>query len=123
GEAGYLRLSACSPAISVGSNQAYIDAGGDLANFDLGGNPRVYNLTGGGVIDMGAYEYQGERVFVQSLTVPDAVEVAYGTALEDVEGLPTAVTATLSNDTDVSIPLDGNLVNWTLTSPTGGAYD
>ncbi|PPK99898.1 BspA family leucine-rich repeat surface protein [Parapedobacter indicus] len=124
GEAGYLQLSACSPAISVGSNQAYVDAGGDLANdFDLGGNPRVYNLAGAGVIDMGAYEYQGERVFVQSLAMPDAVKVAYGTLLEDVEGLPTAVTATLSNDTDVSIPLDGNLVNWTLSSPTGGAYD
>src|SRR5690606_24264572 len=124
GESGYLQLSACSPAISMGSNQLYIDAGGNpAADLDMGGHPRVYDFVGNGVIDMGAYEYQGERVFVQSLATPDAVEVAYGTALEDVEGLPTAVTATLSNDTDVSIPVDGNLANWTLSSPTGGAYD
>ncbi|WP_188505791.1 BspA family leucine-rich repeat surface protein [Parapedobacter pyrenivorans] len=124
GDAGYLQLSACSPAISTGSNPAYIDAGGDLADdLDMGGNPRVYDFAGDGVIDMGAYEYQGERLFVQSLVVPDAVPVAYGTALEDVGGLPTSVTATLSDDTDVSIPLDGNLANWTLAGPAGGAYD
>ncbi len=124
GDAGYLQLSACSPAISTGSNQLYIDAGGDLADdLDMGGNPRVYNFAGDGVIDMGAYEYQGEPSIVQSLTMPDAVQVAYGTSLEDVESLPTTVTATLSDDTDVSIPLDGNLANWTLASPAGGAYD
>lgn len=124
GEAGYLRLSACSPAISMGDNQGYTDAGGDLVNdLDLAGNPRVYNFTAAGVIDMGAYEYQGERVLVQSLAIPDAVQVAYGTGLGEVAGLPTAVTASLSDDTDVSIPLDGNLANWTLTSPAGGAYD
>ncbi len=124
GEAGYLQLSACSPAISVGSNQAYTDAGGDPANDrDMGDNPRVYNFTGDGVIDMGAYEYQGERLVVQSLTMPDAVPVAYGTALEGVAGIPTTVTATLNDDTDISIPLDGNLENWTLVSPAGSAYD
>lgn len=124
GEAGYLQLAACSPVISVGSNQVYLGAGRDLMNdLDLAGNPRVYNSIGAGVIDMGAYEYQGELVFVQSLTMPDAVQVAYGTAMEDVEDLPTSVTASLSDDTDVSIPLDGNLANWVLTSPTGGAYD
>src|SRR5690606_5545742 len=96
----------------------------DLANdLDLAGHQRVYNLVGGGVIDMGAYEYQGERVFVQSLTIPDAVSVAYGTALEDVEGLPTSVTSTLSDDREVSIPLDGNLANWTLVGPAGGTFD
>src|SRR5690606_9841071 len=118
GEPGYLQLAACSPAISVGNNQAYTDAGGDLANdLDLAGNPRVYDFVGDGVIDMGAFEYQGERVLVQSLTMPAAIQVAYGTALGDVASLPTAVAALLSDDTDVSIPLDGNLINWTLASP------
>src|SRR3546814_583256 len=124
GEAGYLQLAACSPAVSVGDNQGYTDAGGDLANdLDLEGNPRVYNATGGGVIDMGAFEYQGERVLIQSLTMLDAMQVSYGTALEDVAGLPTAVTATLSDDTEVSIPLDDNLANWILASPADGTYN
>src|SRR5690606_37245852 len=60
GETGYLQLSACSPAISMGSNQLYIDAGGNpAADLDMGGHPRVYDFVGSGVIDMGAYEYQG----------------------------------------------------------------
>ncbi|MGV3762200.1 BspA family leucine-rich repeat surface protein, partial [Parapedobacter sp.] len=124
GAPGYLQLSACSPAISMGSNQLYIDAGGNLADdLDMGGNPRVYDFAGDGVIDMGAYEYQGERVLVQSLTMPDAVQVSYGTALADVENAPTTVMATLSDGTEVSIPLDGNLSNWTLASPADGTYD
>ena len=45
-----LRLQASSPCINAGSN--------DLAvgNKDLDGNPRIF----GGMVDMGAYEYQGE---------------------------------------------------------------
>lgn len=124
GEAGYLQLSACSPAISGGSNQLYIDAGGNPANdLDMGGNPRVYNFADDGVIDMGAYEYQGERIYIEQLTMPDAVQVAYGTEMGDIESLPTTVIATLSDERDVSIPLDGNLANWTLASPAGGTYD
>src|SRR3546814_7097258 len=123
-EAGYLQLAACSPAVSVGDNQGYTDAGGDLANdLDLEGTPRVYNATGGGVIDMGAFEYQGERVLIQSLTMLDAMQVSYGTALKDVAGLPTAVTATLSDDTEVSITLDDKLANWILASPADGTYN
>lgn len=124
GEAGYLQLSACSPVISVGSNQAYTDAGGDLeTGLDLADRPRVYNFSGGGVIDMGAYEYQGERVLIEQLTMPEIVAVAYGTALEDVTGLPTSIMASLSDNTDISVPLDGNLANWTLVDPAGGVYD
>ncbi|RQP18946.1 MAG: BspA family leucine-rich repeat surface protein [Parapedobacter sp.] len=125
GEVGYLQLSASSPAINGGSNTAYTDAGGDLAtDIDLAGNPRVYNLTGGGVIDMGAYEYPGEPIpEVTQLAALDAVETAYGTAFNAIAGLPTTVTATLSDDTDVTVPLDGNLDNWTLVSPAGGSYN
>ncbi len=124
GETGYLQPSACSPAISTGSNTAYTDAGGNLADdLDLAGNPRVYNQAGGGVIDMGAYEYQGERVSIEHLTALAAITVNYGTALGDITGLPTTVTAGLNDDTDVSIPLDGNLDNWTLLTPAGGAYN
>jgi len=124
GDAGYLQLSACSPAIGAGSNQLYIDAGGDLADdLDMSGNPRVYDFAGDGVIDMGAYEYQGERIYIEQLTMPDAVQVVYGTEMGDIEGLPTTVAARLSDETDVSLPLDGNLANWTLASPAGGTYD
>ncbi|WP_188752688.1 BspA family leucine-rich repeat surface protein [Parapedobacter defluvii] len=125
GEVGYLQLSASSPAINGGSNTAYTDAGGDLAtDIDLAGNPRVYNLTGGGVIDMGAYEYPGEPIpEVTQLAALDAVETAYGTAFNAIGGLPAMVTATLSDNTDVTVPLDGNLDNWTLVSPAGGSYN
>ena len=124
GEAGFLQLNACSPAISIGNNSAYTDAGGNLAaDLDLAGNPRVYNQASGGVIDMGAYEYQGERVYIEQLAAPAAVTVAYGTAWDDIDGLPTAVTAGLSDDTDVSIPLDGNRDHWTLLTPAGSSYD
>ena len=58
---GDYSLLATSPVINMGSNQAYTDAGGDLQNdVDLAGNPRVFNYAGSGVIDMGAYEFQGE---------------------------------------------------------------
>ncbi|WP_157603363.1 choice-of-anchor Q domain-containing protein [Spirosoma telluris] len=48
------QLRDCSPAINTGSNQAYSTANGPAT--DLAGNARQYN---GGVIDRGAYEYQG----------------------------------------------------------------
>ncbi|WP_170845832.1 MBG domain-containing protein [Parapedobacter composti] len=72
---GDYRLKAGSPAINAGSNQLYSDAGGDLANdTDLAGNPRVYNFAGGGIIDLGAYEYQDEPpIAIQ----PDANNILY----------------------------------------------
>jgi subtilisin family serine protease/subtilisin-like proprotein convertase family protein len=51
---GNLRLQACSPAINAGSNAA-VPAG---IITDLDGNPRFYD---NGTVDMGAYEYQGEK--------------------------------------------------------------
>jgi hypothetical protein len=54
GTGGDLRLQACSPAINTGNN-ASVPGG---INTDLDGNPRFYNS---GIVDMGAYEYQGEK--------------------------------------------------------------
>ncbi len=51
---GNLRLQPCSPAINAGDNTA-VPAG---ITTDLDGNPRFYN---NGIVDMGAYEYQGEK--------------------------------------------------------------
>src|SRR5690606_12140038 len=47
----------------------------------------------------------------------------YGTALGAVQGLPTAVMATLSDDTETPVPLDGNTDNWILLQPVDGRYD
>ncbi|HET8809781.1 MAG TPA: FG-GAP-like repeat-containing protein [Flavobacteriaceae bacterium] len=52
------------PAINAGSNTAYTTGGGNLANdVDLAGNPRVYDQAIGGIIDIGAYEYQETPIF------------------------------------------------------------
>ena len=51
---GNIRLQPCSPAINAGDNSA-VPAG---ITTDLDGNPRFYN---NGTVDMGAYEYQGEK--------------------------------------------------------------
>ena len=60
---GDYSLLATSPVINLGSNIAYTNAGGDLQNdVDLAGNPRVYDYANGGIIDMGAYEYQGLKI-------------------------------------------------------------
>jgi len=59
---GDYSLTFKSPAINAGSNQAYTNAGGDLANdTDLAGNSRLFEgAPNPDVIDMGAYEFQGE---------------------------------------------------------------
>lgn len=58
---GDYRLKLCSPVLNKGSNSYY--AGGQnpdisAVSTDLDGMSRFYNQ---GVVDMGAYEYQGER--------------------------------------------------------------
>src|SRR5699024_11828100 len=52
-----------SPLIDAGNITDYEEAtnrslSGD--EMDLAGNPRVYDFAGGGIIDMGAYEFQGD---------------------------------------------------------------
>jgi len=123
---GDYTLKASGPAINSGSNTAYTDAGGNLTDdLDLAGNPRVYaGIPNPDRIDIGAYEFQGEPVpKVVLLTAPDVVTAAYGTALGDLADLPTTVTASLSDETDVSVPIDGNTDNWTLLQPLDGSYD
>lgn len=59
GSSANYQLNGLSAAIEGGSNELYIDQGFVLDSKDLAGNPRVYNLNSGGIIDMGAYEFQG----------------------------------------------------------------
>ncbi|WP_199120497.1 choice-of-anchor Q domain-containing protein [Pedobacter sp. ASV28] len=57
------------PAINTGSNSLYTGLNGSL--LDLAGNARVYRFTNGGIIDIGAYEYQSPQV------TPDANNIIY----------------------------------------------
>ncbi|PPK99901.1 MBG domain-containing protein [Parapedobacter indicus] len=74
---GDYRLLACSPTVDSGHNTFYEDADGDLErDNDLAGGPRVV----GDVIDMGAYELQGEKIDYDQIAFT-AAEVMYnGTA-------------------------------------------
>src|SRR5690606_20945420 len=51
---GDYRLKVPSPGINAGMNDS-IPA---WTITDLAGNPRIYNKIGGGIVDLGAYEYQ-----------------------------------------------------------------
>jgi len=62
---GDFTLKSTSPAISTGSNSLF--TGLNVDTKDLAGNTRVYNYANGGIIDMGAYEYQGENTLTVNL--------------------------------------------------------
>lgn len=52
-ENGNYALSISSPAINTGNTDSFTDA---ITTKDIAGNPRIYD---NGIIDIGAYEYQG----------------------------------------------------------------
>jgi len=54
--AGNYRLQYASPVINVGNNSLF--QGLSNSTKDFSGNPRVYDYPNGGIIDIGAYEYQ-----------------------------------------------------------------
>jgi len=56
-ENGDFSLTENSPAVNAGNNALY--TGLNENTLDLAGNPRVFGYGQGGVIDMGAYEFQG----------------------------------------------------------------
>ena len=63
---GDYTLKNSSPAVNAGSNALFV--GLDANTKDLAGNPRVYDYAGEGIIDLGAYEYQGAPLPIQLLT-------------------------------------------------------
>ena len=69
------RLNACSPAINAGNNAAYTTANGPTT--DLAGNARVF--PSGGIIDMGAYEYQAAPTVI-TLSAPGVSTATVGVA-------------------------------------------
>ncbi|TVR86203.1 MAG: HYR domain-containing protein, partial [Saprospirales bacterium] len=58
---GDLNLTSCSPALDRGLNSAVQN----LVSEDIGSDPRLFNSTDidSAVVDMGAYEFQGEAEF------------------------------------------------------------
>lgn len=78
-----LRLQPHSPAINSGRNRLYTNAGGDLANdVDLAGTARLF--TGGTeeIIDLGAYEYQGDPLDLRPPELTGPAHDAYPVALD-----------------------------------------
>ena len=67
--AGDYTLKATSPAVNRGNNALY--PGLDASSIDLAGNARVYEYSGPGVIDLGAYESSFKSI------APDAFGVVY----------------------------------------------
>jgi hypothetical protein len=66
-------LKIVSPAINAGSNQLYPVTGGELkSDSDIAGNPRVYDYSSGGIIDMGAYEFQGNPIDYSNIGFADS---------------------------------------------------
>lgn len=63
---GNYHLEAGSQAINKGNNQAISSAD----STDLDGNPRIFNLQNGGIVDMGAYEYQNNPNYVKITRQP-----------------------------------------------------
>lgn len=124
GEAGYMELMPTSAAINNGSNLKYDPRVGDIQGNDLIGNPRVYDFSGDGVIDMGAIEFQGDYLpYIKSVSTLDSIVVEYGTDLYAIENVPAQVQATLSDDTTVLVSLDLDPDHWILKQPTSGSYD
>jgi predicted outer membrane repeat protein len=60
---GDLSLKGCSPAINTGDNAAWATT---VLSTDLAGNPRPF---GDSVVDMGAYEFQGNNPFTNAIYV------------------------------------------------------
>lgn len=67
---GDLRLTACSPLLNIGDNTDI-----DGMSEDLAGNPRIYN---GGIVDLGAYEYQGATATHSTTIMASATTINSG---------------------------------------------
>jgi subtilase family protein/PA domain-containing protein/putative metal-binding protein/peptidase inhibitor I9/type IX secretion system substrate protein/HYR domain-containing protein/polymorphic membrane protein len=81
--AGDLTLSACSPAIDAGT-------AADAPANDINGLSRVDAITGGGIVDIGAYEYQsvlspGDRWYVNAAVTDGGNGTSWACAMKDLQ--------------------------------------
>ncbi|MFD1631534.1 choice-of-anchor Q domain-containing protein [Pseudopedobacter beijingensis] len=99
---GDYSLKISSPAIAKGSNVYYTQNGGNPNNDkDLADNPRVYNYSNGGTIDIGAYEYQGllpQSINFSALPAKSINDTDFDLTATASSGLTVSYT---SNDTEV----------------------
>src|SRR5690625_1044980 len=132
-EEGFLMSN--SLAINAGSHIYYTDAGGDPENdYDLAGNPRVYDFANGGIIDMGAYEYQGDVTLPITPGDPGNFITTWKTDNEGTSDDDQITIPTIGSDYDYNIYWEeiGNPTNSgtetgvagsiTLTFPAAGEY-
>jgi len=114
---GDWRLGPGSPAIDAGDNSAVPDG----LTTDLDGNPRLQ----GGVVDMGAYEFQLPDVTLSKSVTPASAQpgqVITYTLLFSNNGLAVATGVVISDDvpaelTNVTVQSSGAVVTETGTSP------
>lgn len=106
---GDFTLQATSPGINLGDNEAYATAGGDLDNdIDLAGNPRVYvGASNPNVIDIGAYEFQGEPGFPTDYFITTWKTDNSGT----------------SNSSSITIPTTGGGYNYDVSWNNDGVWE
>ncbi len=122
--AGNYNLNACSPAVNKGSNSLFNGLNDDTK--DLAGSPRVYGGTTTGIIDLGAYEYQGVALSATALPATQTVcsgAIATIELSSNIGGVSfnwtrdnttnvTGITATGNGN------ISGSLVNTTTTTQT-----
>ncbi|MDR2408724.1 MAG: T9SS type A sorting domain-containing protein, partial [Bacteroidales bacterium] len=78
-------LTYCSPAINTGANSCYASSSSpDLSTIkvDLDSNARIYNSSMGGIVDLGAYEFQGERILPSLLASVKDTTICYGDTVD-----------------------------------------
>ncbi|WP_196892902.1 HYR domain-containing protein [Aureivirga marina] len=92
------RLEECSPLLNVGLNSE------NTLVKDLAGNPRIFNS---GIIDMGAYEYQGE---------PSTIETPTGDTVQHVCNIITLDEIVVSSQ-------DGTEIVWYATETSTDILD
>lgn len=83
-------LQQSSPVINLGDNNLYQNQGGNLQNDkDLALQSRVYNFASAGIIDMGAYEYQGNPKYPIRYVRQNAIGsgTSWGTASGDFQAM------------------------------------
>jgi len=128
-------LTECSPAVNTGDNTGYE---GLLPTTDFDGNPNIY--TGGtvSIIDLGVYEFAGNKLKVNAgideTLCQDTFTLAASKPLYNGSGNQTSgvwsanTNVTFDNTANYNafisnIPFGVNTVKWTVTRPTCFAAD
>lgn len=84
-------LQACSPAVDLGNNSFFSNLTANT--IDINGNSRVYNFASGGIIDAGAFEYQGIQLDISGVEFEDVTVTYDGDSHSiSVENLPADLT-------------------------------